>query len=199
MHSYARRLLVVDDERVQRTIIVRSVEHLGFETDSAASVEAAASQIATHRYDAVVLDLLLGESDGISLLEVLRDSGMDPVLIFISRLDDRVRAASIRLAAAFGLRVAGALPKPVVPLVLVSLLRTVPVRAPPEDRPSTMRVTGDDIEAALTRGEIHAEYQPKGTAVRPIRHRRGGAGALANARGTACRPKCSSPSQSTPD
>jgi EAL domain-containing protein (putative c-di-GMP-specific phosphodiesterase class I)/AmiR/NasT family two-component response regulator len=160
-HPCARRLLVVDDERVQRTIIVRSVEHLGFAIDSAATLAEAAQHIAIHRYDAVVLDLSLGENDGLALLEVLRDSGADPVLIFISRLDDRIRAASIRLAAANGLRVAGALPKPLVPLALVGLLRTVPVRSAPQDRSSPMRVTEAELAAALRNGDIRAEFQPQ--------------------------------------
>lgn len=160
-HPCARRLLVVDDERVQRTIIVRSVDNLGFDIDSAATLEEATQLIATHRYDVVMLDLSLGESDGLSLLEFLRDGDTDPALIFISRLDDRVRTASIRLAAALGLRVAGALPKPVIPLALVGLLRTVPARAAPQDRSAPMRVTEAELAAALRDGHVRAEFQPK--------------------------------------
>jgi len=157
----ARRLLVVDDERVQRMIIARSVEPLGIVTDSAATLDEATRLLAAHTYDAVVLDLSLGESEGISLLEVLRGTTMDPVLIFVSRLDDRVRTASIRLAAMFGLRVAGALPKPVAPAALRQLLRGVPGRAPPPDQANQIRVTAGELDTALRLGEIVAEFQPK--------------------------------------
>ena len=74
--------------------------------------------MSAYRYDAVVLDLSLGESDGIALLQALRDSLSDPVLILISGLDERVRSASARLARALDLRVAGAIQKPVSPAAM---------------------------------------------------------------------------------
>lgn len=82
-------------------------------------------------------------------------------MIFISRLDDRVRAASIRFASELGLRVAGALPKPVGPSALRALLDKPP---PPRARdrellpalPST-----DELRDALDRQLIVAVYQPK--------------------------------------
>jgi DNA-binding response OmpR family regulator len=46
----------------------------------------------------MVLDLALGEREGISLLRLIAASPADPIVIVISRLGSRVRAASIRLA-----------------------------------------------------------------------------------------------------
>jgi DNA-binding response OmpR family regulator len=111
-----RRLLVVDDEPVQCLIVTRATAALGFAAESAASLEEAIGRIARYRYDVIVVDLSLGEHEGISLLRTIAASPADPVVIFISRLDDRVRAASIRFASELGLRVAGALPKPVGPV-----------------------------------------------------------------------------------
>ena len=54
------------------------------------------------RYDAILLDLSLGESDGISLLQAVRDSVSDPVVVIVSGLEDRVRTASFRLAEGLG-------------------------------------------------------------------------------------------------
>ena len=115
------RLLVVDDERIQRMIIVRAVAPLGYAVDTAADLSDAAAHLAEYRYDAVILDLSLGESEGISLLQSLRDAASDPILIFISRLDERVRTASVRLATTMGLRVAGTLQKPASPGALLVL------------------------------------------------------------------------------
>lgn len=159
--SAARRLLVVDDERIQRMIVSRAVEALGFVADAAATLEEAAQHLSERRYDAVVLDLSLGESEGISLLQALRASSSDPTLIFISRLDDRVRTASMRLAAALGLRVAGALEKPVAPGVLREMLRHAPVRTQREQEAAELAPSADELSEALDRDEIYAEFQPK--------------------------------------
>ena len=75
-----------------------------------------------------MLDLSLGETEGISLLRALRDGTSDPILIFLSRLDERVITASLRLASGMGLRVAGMLQKPASPVALRALLRDAPAR-----------------------------------------------------------------------
>jgi EAL domain-containing protein (putative c-di-GMP-specific phosphodiesterase class I)/ActR/RegA family two-component response regulator len=156
-----RRLLVVDDERIQRMIVSRAVESLGFSADSAATLDEATSQLRAQRYDAVVLDLSLGESEGISLLQALRASGSDPLLIFISRLDDRVRTASMRLATALGLRVLGALEKPVAASALRELLRSAPIQLMASDELCDSPPTAAELAGAIERDEIFAEYQPK--------------------------------------
>jgi EAL domain-containing protein (putative c-di-GMP-specific phosphodiesterase class I)/ActR/RegA family two-component response regulator len=156
-----RRLLVVDDERIQRMIVSRAVESLGFIADAAGTLEEAAARLAERRYDAVVLDLSLGESEGISLLQALRAGASDPLLIFISRLDDRVRTASMRLAAALGLRVVGALEKPVAASALRDLLRSAPIRLLAEDELPDDAPTAEELATGLERGEIFAEFQPK--------------------------------------
>jgi CheY-like chemotaxis protein len=59
MTDSSRRLLVVDDERIQRLIVTRVVESLGFVVDGAADLDEAAGWLSRRRYDAVVLDLSL--------------------------------------------------------------------------------------------------------------------------------------------
>ena len=156
-----RRLLVVDDEKVQQTIIARSAASLGFRADTAATLEEAAILLAGSRYDVVVLDLSLGESEGVSLLQAVRASASDPVVIFVSRLDERVRTASTRLASALGLRVAGALEKPLMPGMLRRLLAEAPLRAASASRQHGEPPTADALAEALQWERIVAQFQPK--------------------------------------
>src|SRR5208282_5074167 len=123
-----RRLLVVDDERIQRLIVTRAVESVGYVVDGAADLDEAAEFLSRRRYDAIVLDLSLGAREGISLLHTLRGGGSDPLVVLISGMDLRVRSASCRLAEALGLRVAGAVEKPIVPATLRALLQDAPQR-----------------------------------------------------------------------
>ena len=156
-----RRLLVVDDEHIERMLVARAVTSLGFSVDGAANLDEAALLLGEHAYDAIVLDLALGETEGISLLPDLRAGGADPIVIFVSGMDDRVRAASARLAGTLGLRVAGALAKPVAPSALRDLLRTTPARAAPPALEETIQPSEAELALALARGEIAASFQPK--------------------------------------
>lgn len=51
----ARRLLVVDDEPVQCLIVARAMAAVGFDADSATSLEEAAGRIMAAAYDVIVL------------------------------------------------------------------------------------------------------------------------------------------------
>src|ERR1051326_2600052 len=67
-----KRLLVVDDERIQQLLVTHAVAPMGFDVDAAADLPSASACLRAGRYDAVVLDLSLRESEGISLLRALR-------------------------------------------------------------------------------------------------------------------------------
>ena len=157
----AKRLLVVDDERIQRMIVIRSVAPLGYAVDSAASLQEAAARLAEYRYDVVILDLSLGETEGISLLQTLRMGDSDPVLVFISRLDERVLAASLRLAASMGFRVAGTLRKPASPGALRVMLRDLPARRAARAEPGQVPPTVAELADAIDSGAIVPHFQPK--------------------------------------
>ena len=156
-----RRLLVVDDERVQCLVVMRAAEPLGFVADAALTLDEAAARIGTTQYDVVVLDLSLGHSESISLLPLLRAAPTDPLLVFVSRLDERVRSATMRLAAGFGLRVGGTLTKPVSPGALRAILAEERGLVRPRSQKSTARPSAGELDEALRAGEVVAAFQPK--------------------------------------
>jgi EAL domain-containing protein (putative c-di-GMP-specific phosphodiesterase class I) len=155
------RLLVVDDEHIQRMLVAHAVAPLGFAVDTAASIDEAAALIGRNAYDAIVLDLALGESEGISLLPELRARADDPLLVFVSAMDDRVRAVSARLAGTLGLRVAGSLAKPVVPAALRALLCSQPRRAPAPAKEAAAHPDEAELALALSKGQVVPSFQPK--------------------------------------
>lgn len=133
----------------------------GFDADSATSLDEAAGRISTADYDVIVLDLSLGGREGISLLRQIAACPSDPVVVLMSRLDERVRAASIRYAAALGLRVAGALAKPVGPSALRSLLdQPLPQRLR-SSRAFNVVPTAAELAEAIQTRHIVAGFQPK--------------------------------------
>ena len=158
-----RRLLVVDDEAVQRLVVAGAAARAGFAADSAATLEAAVTHVGLVAYDVVVLDLGLRKNDGIELLRRLCESKSNPVLVFISAFDERVRQAAARLAMSLGLRVAGTLGKPMRVDELIALLRRVPQAAEPAQLEQIRAIDPDTLAAAIEHGELSCAFQPKVT------------------------------------
>jgi EAL domain-containing protein (putative c-di-GMP-specific phosphodiesterase class I) len=156
-----KRLLVVDDERVQCMLVTHAVAPMGYAVDAVADLTDATAHLLAHHYDAVILDLSLGETEGISLLRALRDARSDPILIFLSRLDERVLTASLRLAMGMGLRVAGMLQKPTSPCALRALLRDAPVRRLRNAQPDTAPPSVAELANAIQNGAIVPHFQPQ--------------------------------------
>ncbi len=159
--SSMRRLLVVDNEHAHCLAVRRAASGLGYVTDVAPTLEAAAARLAARCYDAVVLDLALAEADGLFLLQALRRIAMQAAIVLVSHLDDRLRTASFWLASALGLRVAGTLSKPVVPAALLTVLDNTAAAPLSPAQVLRRRVTTDDLEAALRKHQIVAAYQPQ--------------------------------------
>lgn len=159
--TQARTLLVVDDEAVQRLIVSKSAERVGYSARGVATLEAAAAYLADASPDVVVLDLSLHDRDGIELLRDIARLGRDPVIIFVSGFDARVREAAARLAVALGLRVAGTLGKPLVIEQFLEMLHDVPQAVAKAHREPAAMITPSMLEAAIEAGEIACMYQPK--------------------------------------
>lgn len=87
------RLLAVEDERELAELAAAALGRAGFAVDVADSIAEAEEAIAVIAYDAIILDLGLGDGNGLSLLRALRSRGASvPVLILTARdaLEDRV-------------------------------------------------------------------------------------------------------------
>jgi two-component system response regulator MprA len=87
------RILVVDDDRAMREGLERVLRRDGYEVSLAGDGESARAALATWQPDAVVLDLLLPDSDGVEICRALRRAGdRTPVLMLTARdaVADRV-------------------------------------------------------------------------------------------------------------
>jgi adenylate cyclase len=86
----AGRVLVVDDDPLNRMLLTRSLEREGHRVGSAASGQEALEILREKPFDVVLLDIVMPELDGVSVLERLK---RDPVLqhvpvIMISAVDE---------------------------------------------------------------------------------------------------------------
>jgi response regulator RpfG family c-di-GMP phosphodiesterase len=115
--SRARRVLVIDDDRLLCELIRTTFELEGFEVDSAYDVIEAERVLVDSRPDAILLDIGLPGIDGIFYLERLRETPQTSKIpiVAISGSDEAGRAARHAGAEAF-------LRKPFSPLELLALV-----------------------------------------------------------------------------
>ena len=87
------RILIVEDERTISAYIKRALEEQGYAVDAAYTGREALDWAGSAQYDAIVLDILLPEMDGITVCRELRVQGnRSPIIMLTARdtVDDRV-------------------------------------------------------------------------------------------------------------
>jgi two-component system OmpR family response regulator len=143
-----RRILIVEDDAETRAYLQKGLEEVGFTVTSAATGRDGLFLATGGGIDAIILDRMLPELDGLSILKAVRAAGVNvPILLLtaMSAVDERVR----------GLR-AGAddyLAKPFSFDELPARIETL-VRRPTETREETRLVCGElelDLIARVAR------------------------------------------------
>ena len=95
----AYQILVVDDEPSLRAMVTDLLQRQGYNVTQAASCAQARQAWADARPDAVLLDVMLPDGDGFSLLGELRRQGDIPVLFLSARDEDEARLRGLGLGA----------------------------------------------------------------------------------------------------
>ncbi|MBJ7406986.1 MAG: EAL domain-containing response regulator [Bradyrhizobium sp.] len=163
MSATRGRLLVVDDDLVQRVLISKIGAKLGYESVVVPSYEAATDLLSREAFDIMALDLSLGERDGVELLRFVADRDLRAMsIVIISGCDDRVMKATRRVVAGLKLLLGGCLTKP-LDLNRLRCAFDLPQRSPLAARSAETppRITPDRIARGLADGEFFVEFQPK--------------------------------------
>ena len=157
------RLLVVEDDLVQRTIIGTIGARLGYDTISASTFEIASGLLRTEKFDMMTLDLSLGEHDGVELLRLIAALKLNAMpIVIVSGCEERVRNTIKRVAKALDLTLTTTLPKPLnIDELHAALTRRALFSAVDHGHAQVPTITRERIVAALTRKEFVVELQPK--------------------------------------
>jgi two-component system, OmpR family, response regulator len=92
------RILVVEDDPTLADFVAKGLEQAGYVVDIAHDGRRGLDLAAANRPDLAVVDLMLPELDGLSLIEALRHRGLQfPVLILSAKrsVDDRVKGLQV--------------------------------------------------------------------------------------------------------
>ncbi|MBS0612985.1 MAG: response regulator transcription factor [Proteobacteria bacterium] len=94
------RLLIVEDEAKLLNIVERGLRSEGFAVDGAATVKAADACLRCVHYDLVILDLLLPDGSGATLLRQIRERDRSvPVLVLTARGDIESKTETFQAGA----------------------------------------------------------------------------------------------------
>ena len=115
----ANRILLVEDDARLATMVAEYLGEAGFRTTRAASGAAAMQLAASESFDAMILDLMLPDADGLDICRGLRARSDMPVLMLTARGDPLDRVVGLELGAD------DYLPKPFEPRELLARLRAI--------------------------------------------------------------------------
>lgn len=131
------RVLVIEDDKETAAFLVKALKESGHAAETAQDGETGLSYARAGDYDVLIIDRMLPERDGLSVIEALRkDADRTPVLILsaLGEVDDRVK----------GLRAGGDdyLTKPYAYSELLARIEALARRSAPEESETTY-VVGD--------------------------------------------------------
>jgi EAL domain-containing protein (putative c-di-GMP-specific phosphodiesterase class I)/ActR/RegA family two-component response regulator len=156
-----QHLLVIDDQRLDRAITSHAARCMGFQVQGASSIAETRDLLERGAvFDFAVLDLALGNEDGLEVLPLLARCNPAAIVILASGFNGRILAASQRLAVNLGVRVAGVLRKPILPTALQRIIGQAPGVLFPDDD-TELDIAPERIRRALAEGQIRPWFQPK--------------------------------------
>ena len=129
----AYRILIVDDEPALQSLVGEILAGDGYETETVGTCAQALERFRTAPADAVLLDVMLPDGDGFSLLGQLREVRDVPVLFLSARDEDAARLRGLGLGAD------DYITKPFLPQELLLRLRAV-LRRVYRQEPDTARL-----------------------------------------------------------
>ncbi len=95
----ARKILIVDDEPLIVKGLKYSLEHDGYETDSAADGEDAVNKFFAGQFDLVLLDVMLPKLDGIEVCQRIREKSNVPIIMLTAKGEDMDKILGLEYGA----------------------------------------------------------------------------------------------------
>jgi two-component system response regulator AtoC len=87
VNANCKSVLVVDDDRAILRTFSRILQRAGFSTETAENGKEALKKIQSRTFDVVLIDVVLGDSNGLDLLPKIEESSPKTVKIMITGTD----------------------------------------------------------------------------------------------------------------
>lgn len=146
------RVLVFDDDAAIGRLVVRVARMTGLEASAVTTAAAFAESLRNQPPQIVLLDLQLGETDGVEQLRLLAERQYSGRLVLMSGFDPRVLSTARALGQGMGLKIEAVLEKP---LRIAELERVLDRMQTAGQMPSAERLL-----AAIGDDELSLDFQP---------------------------------------
>jgi two-component system phosphate regulon response regulator OmpR len=147
----AQRILLIEDDARLGKMVSDYLSEAGFRVTHAATGADAERRLHRETFDALVLDLMLPDTDGLDLCRKVRAESAVPVLMLTARGDPLDRVVGLELGAD------DYLPKPFEPRELLARLRAILRRGPGVPAGDVMRFGRLEIDRAAREVRIDGE------------------------------------------
>ncbi|MBL8698873.1 MAG: response regulator [Alphaproteobacteria bacterium] len=121
----AVKLLVVDDDPVTGDLLAQCGRIARVETRAVADPRSFWALLDSFQPTAVIVDIVMPEEDGITMLRHLASIRLRIPVVLISAYSHTYLPAARRLGEAYGLPIVAALPKPITPSAFEDLVRRI--------------------------------------------------------------------------
>ena len=125
-----RRVLIVDDDKMHRAIYSSIANKMSFIVYEAPSPAEAYTALRTIDFDIVILDLMLGEDSGVSVLALMSSLPYRPRVLLVTGASDDVIEETFAVGRQLGLEMFGPVRKPVNVALIRTMLRSMEIGAP---------------------------------------------------------------------
>lgn len=102
LNKQAYRLLLIDDDEVLRTYLVKRLSQEGYQVEEAANVEEAKHLLREHAFDLITLDLMMHPHSGYEIFDYVRNDLVlkwIPLIVLSGRKDSKDRVRCYRMGA----------------------------------------------------------------------------------------------------
>jgi EAL domain-containing protein (putative c-di-GMP-specific phosphodiesterase class I)/DNA-binding CsgD family transcriptional regulator/CheY-like chemotaxis protein len=146
------RVLVFDDDAAVGRLAVRVATMSGMDATAVTDADSFAQRLRTEPPQVVMLDLQLGETDGVEQLRLLAERRYGGVLVLMSGFDARVLSTARALGQSLGLKVEAVLEKPLRVAALETVLRRL--------RTAGQSPSAERLLEAIANDELVLDFQP---------------------------------------
>jgi two-component system phosphate regulon response regulator OmpR len=148
------RLLLIEDDSRLAEMVQDYLGAAGFRVERAANAAFGLALEARDTFDAVILDLMLPDMDGLDVCRKIRARGAVPILMLTARGDAMDRVIGLEIGAD------DYLPKPFEPRELLARLRAILRRSKAGNRPDLVRFGRLEIDRAAREVRLDGEVKP---------------------------------------
>ena len=142
------KILIVDDEEGIRKVIKEYCDNENYETDEASNGKEALEKLKVNDYDILVLDIMMPQMDGFTMLKELPDNRKIPTIVLSARGEEYDKLSG------FDLGIDDYLTKPFSPKELIARIKAVTKRVKEEKDELNL-----DVEKNITEQTVEQEQQ----------------------------------------